>query len=199
MFLGQEESPFRFVAIVPTTAIQLKSSVWPPCSDMGFAPDDNLLFLRYCSREYWDYLQVLCRKSDTVSETCAIVSSAAAPDADARRMPHRNGPSAGRSTAAGGVPSAFSSSSSCPGTIVFLKRLSSDSAINCYVSAVFSSACASSWRVCSVSIISSFCRKVCWLHNLDKSSVFARYCGVAARSRSSVAAQPHNQLVCGSM
>ena len=69
MFLGQEESPFRFVAIVPTTAIQLKSSVWPPCSDMGFAPDDNLLFLRYCSREYWDYLQVLCRKSDTVSSS----------------------------------------------------------------------------------------------------------------------------------
>jgi len=53
--------------MVPTTVIQLKSSAWPPCSDMGLAPDDNLLFLRFCSREYWDYLQVFYRKADIIS------------------------------------------------------------------------------------------------------------------------------------
>ncbi len=67
MFLGHEDLPFRYIAMAPATAIQVTWSTWPPSSNLGFAPDDDLQFLRFCAREYWDYLQVLRRKAEVIS------------------------------------------------------------------------------------------------------------------------------------
>lgn len=67
MFLGLEDLPFAFVAMTTTSAIEFKLSAWPPCSDLGFDSDNNLLLLRYCAREYWNYLQVFRRKADLVT------------------------------------------------------------------------------------------------------------------------------------
>jgi hypothetical protein len=69
MFLGHEDLPFRFVALAPVTAVQITMPAWPPCSDLGFAPEQNLMFLRFCAREYWDYLQFLHRKADIFSSS----------------------------------------------------------------------------------------------------------------------------------
>jgi len=67
MFLGLEDLPFGFVTMTTTSAIEFKLSAWPPCSDLGFDSDNNLLLLRYCAREYWNYLQVFRRKADLVT------------------------------------------------------------------------------------------------------------------------------------
>ncbi len=67
MFLGHEDLPFGYVTVVPTTALEFKLSAWPPCSDLGLGADDNLLLLRYCAREYWDYLQSFRRKAGILS------------------------------------------------------------------------------------------------------------------------------------
>ena len=67
MFLGHEDLPFRFLARAPVTAVQITLPTWPPCSDLGFPPEQNLIFLRYCAREYWDYLQFLRRKAEIFS------------------------------------------------------------------------------------------------------------------------------------
>ena len=67
MFLGHDDLPFTFVALAPTTAIEVALPSWPPSSDLGFIPDNNLLFLRFCAREYWDYLQDFKRKAEVIS------------------------------------------------------------------------------------------------------------------------------------
>ena len=67
MFLGHEDLPFKFVARAPVTAVQITLPAWPPCSDLGFAPEQNLIFLRFCAREYWDYLQYLRGKAEVFS------------------------------------------------------------------------------------------------------------------------------------
>jgi hypothetical protein len=67
MFLGYDDLPFRFVALAPTTAIELALPSWPPSSDLGLTPDNNLLFLRLCALEYWDYLQDFKRKAEMIS------------------------------------------------------------------------------------------------------------------------------------
>ena len=67
MFLGHDDLPFRFEALAPTTAVELTLSSCPPSSDLGFTPDSNILFLRFCAHEYWDYLQGFKRKADMIS------------------------------------------------------------------------------------------------------------------------------------
>ena len=81
MFLGLEDLPFKFVAMAPVTTIQITLSTWPPSSNLGFAPDNNLLFLRFCAREYWDYLQMLRRKSNAISSPPFRLKSVALPAA----------------------------------------------------------------------------------------------------------------------
>ena len=67
MFLGHEDLPFKFVARAAVAAVQITLPAWPPCSDLGFAPEQNLIFLRFCAREYWDYLQFLRGKAEVFS------------------------------------------------------------------------------------------------------------------------------------
>ena len=53
--------------MAPTTAIEVALPSWPPSSDLGLNPDNNLLFLRFFAHEYWDYLQDFKRKTEMIS------------------------------------------------------------------------------------------------------------------------------------
>jgi hypothetical protein len=201
MFLGPDTLPLAFAARAATSAVEVTWSARLPCSDLGFSLDGNLVFLRYCAQELWNYLQALERKAQLASSLPCHARQLAKVMTWPHQMPRscRIGMNLLLAIARESVEAIRLLASAVHVQVSCTSTLYINVSLFFTLNAVVSPACASAWCLRAVPYFFAICRKNRRICHLDQGSIFSRHSCMEAASRRPAAEQSHDQLVCGSL